>query len=421
MKIGIVTTWFERGAAYVSKQYIDALKNGNEVFVYARGGEKFADNGSVWNSYNVTWGDKKWGKDYGEETRNKNLEHFKKWLADNKLDVVFFNEEHWWEPIMLCNELGVKTGAYVDYYTKETNPFFRLYDFLICNTKRHLSAFEWHPQAYYVPWGTDVSVFKPKSFELAEKGKVTFFHSAGMNPKRKGTDALIRAFTKLNCENAKLVIHSQKPLHAIFPKLVESINFLEEKGALSCIEKTVGAPGLYFMGDVYVYPTVLEGIGLTIAEALGSGLPVITSDNAPMNEFVNDSNGKLIKIKKCYPRDDDYFWPMCEVDEDILAEAMRYYCERIKDLPKMKKAAREYAEKYFDWKKNSRALSEIFLAAKIIPLENKEGIKKDVQAYEKIKRSKIRRFFHKIKILKWRFVPFVFNFIKSKLFVNDVR
>src|SRR3989338_444974 len=131
MKIGIVTTWFERGAAYVSKQYTDVLTADNEIFIYARGGEKFADSGSAWSTYNVTWGDKKWGKDYSEETRTKNLEHFKDWMTDCKLDVVFFNEEHWWEPVLLCNSMGIKVGSYVDYYTNETVPFFKVYDFLI--------------------------------------------------------------------------------------------------------------------------------------------------------------------------------------------------------------------------------------------------------------------------------------------------
>ena len=40
MNIGIVTTWFERGGAYVSRQYRDLLKNDFNVFIYARGGEQ---------------------------------------------------------------------------------------------------------------------------------------------------------------------------------------------------------------------------------------------------------------------------------------------------------------------------------------------------------------------------------------------
>lgn len=42
MRIGIITTWFERGAAYVSRQFMELLQQTDEVFIYARGGEKYA-------------------------------------------------------------------------------------------------------------------------------------------------------------------------------------------------------------------------------------------------------------------------------------------------------------------------------------------------------------------------------------------
>ena len=56
MKIGIVTTWFERGAAYVSKQFMDVLQKTDEVFIYARGGEKYAIGNPLWDLPNVWWG-----------------------------------------------------------------------------------------------------------------------------------------------------------------------------------------------------------------------------------------------------------------------------------------------------------------------------------------------------------------------------
>lgn len=38
MNIGIVTTWFERGAAYVSRQYLEAFRSdsNNSVYIYMR-------------------------------------------------------------------------------------------------------------------------------------------------------------------------------------------------------------------------------------------------------------------------------------------------------------------------------------------------------------------------------------------------
>lgn len=38
--------------------------------------------------------------------------------------------QHWWHPILLCKDLEIKTGSYIDYYTEETLPF------IVCNTKK---------------------------------------------------------------------------------------------------------------------------------------------------------------------------------------------------------------------------------------------------------------------------------------------
>ena len=35
MNIGFVSTWFERGAAYVTKAYIELLKDENNIYIYA--------------------------------------------------------------------------------------------------------------------------------------------------------------------------------------------------------------------------------------------------------------------------------------------------------------------------------------------------------------------------------------------------
>ena len=55
MKIALVTTWFERGAAYVSRQYRDLLRGDHEVLVYARGGESAARGDPRWDGDDVTW------------------------------------------------------------------------------------------------------------------------------------------------------------------------------------------------------------------------------------------------------------------------------------------------------------------------------------------------------------------------------
>ncbi len=353
MNIGIVTTWFERGAGYVSKQYKNVLEKEHSVFIYARGGEKYAIGNNDWDGEKITWGK----KIPIHMPMSIDLVDFKKWISKNQLDVVLFNEQQWWDPVILCNELGIKCGAYVDYYTKETVPFFGLYDFLVCNTKRHYGVFSWHPQAVYVPWGTDINLFKPVSLGPVEKGAVTFFHSCGVSPERKGTDLLLRAFVN-TLGPAKLIIHSQTDLKIFYPQLKDLIINLEKSGRLFIETKTVPAPGLYHLGDVYVYPTRLEGIGLTMAEALACGLPLIVPDNGPMSEFINHDCGKLVRVDRCFERADGYFWPQCEVNTGSLTTAMQYYVDNKENISEFKNKARKHAEEERNWFKNANGLVE---------------------------------------------------------------
>jgi glycosyltransferase involved in cell wall biosynthesis len=373
MNIGIVTTWFECGAAYVSRQYRDVLKTKHNVFIYARGGEDYAKGDPTWDVPGVTWG----RRSVFRSIHSVNMADFQKWVKSNHLDVVFFNEQHQWAPVLLCNKLGIKTGAYIDYYTKDTIPFFGCYDFLICNTQRHYNIFKWHPQVFYIPWGTDINLFKPITLHRVNAGYITFFHSGGMSPERKGTDLVLKAFANLH-GNAHLIIHSQRKLKQCFPNLKNLIQSLEDENRFVCYEKTVSAPGLYHLGDVYVYPSRLDGIGLTIVEALACGLPVITSNNPPMSEFIDGTNGSLVKISSFLNREDGYYWPQCLVDVDHLCACMQNYIEQSNWLTEFKQAARTYAENHLDWSKNEHGLA--FLFESIVALSHKEKFNAEQQA-----------------------------------------
>lgn len=355
MNIGIVTTWFERGAAYVSRQFRDVLASEHDVFIYARGGEKFAIGDANWDLDYVTWAKKPATFAFTDI----NPEDFQRWLISNNIELVIFNEQKIWAPVMLCRELRIKTGAYIDYYTEQTVDMFALYDFLICNTQKHRSVFAWHPQCLFIPWGTDISLYLPKSETTAQHSGVTFFHSAGMSPFRKGTDLLLQAFSLLTGD-AKLYLHSQVPLKTAFPQLSDNIDNLVAKQQLFIHEGTVAAPGLYDKGDVYVYPSRLDGIGLTILEAASAGLPVIVPDYGPMNEFVAaDVNGRTVALDKLWARWDGYYWPQCEVNIAALAAAMQSYVDNAGNMPQYAMQARQYAEKHFNWQHNSAGLAQL--------------------------------------------------------------
>lgn len=360
MRVGIVTTWFERGAAYVSLQYANKLRSeGVEVFIYARGGYD--------DSFNKLF-PVEIDKDHNLIVRSAlNMSHYKKWLIDNDLTHVLFNEQFWWQPIILTKKMNIKCLAYIDYYTKASIPLFKIYDKLICNTKRHYSVFEKLGNAVYIPWGTDVNLYTPKEKNYEQ---TVFFHSVGWSPFRKGTDFLLEAASKIN-DDFRLIIHSQIDLAQSLPKHKQIIINLLNSGKLELIDKTVEAPGLYHLGNVYVYPSRLEGIGLSIAEALSCGLPTIVPDNGPMNEFIDEQTCKTILIKEFKTREDNYFWPMCFVDVDDLVKKMKYYIDNKENLSKLSMQTRKHAIKKLDWNINAKELLSVFTSTKNQKLNNK--------------------------------------------------
>ena len=323
MNIGIVTMWFERGAGYVSRHYRDVLQQNHHVYIYARSGE-YPQNDPNWNDDSVTWGK----RSHLPVATAIDQHDFERWIKAKQIDLLFFNEQQWWEPLFWCSQLGIKTGSYVDYYTEETVPLFASYDFLICNTKRHFEAFAWHPQAFYVPWGTDIDLFKPQNLELVNPEKVTFFHSCGYSPHRKGTDFVLEAFAQMT-QSARLVIHSQIDVEQIMPAQSHLIHSLSAQGSLEIIKKTVGAPGLYHLGDIYVGTSRLEGLGLPLIESQACGLPLVTCNNAPMNEFVAEGIGAVVEIERHWSRKDGYYWPQCQPNIKHLANTLDHYASNL--------------------------------------------------------------------------------------------
>ena len=392
MKIGIVTTWLERGAGYVSKIYKELLEiEGHEVFIFARGENEVAGNTKGWSGKNVTRFSR-----YRNTTISKRI--FFKWIKDNDIDAILFNEQRDYRIVIETKKCfpNIKIGAYVDYFTEETREWFNLYDFVICNTKRHMEALSQHPQKYYIKWGTDTELYKPKD---SENDKITFFHSVGMSD-RKGTDILIEAFIEGKCyQDANLVIHTQIPIEKICKYNKEQL----EQYNIDIIEKTVTAPGLYYMGDIYVYPTRLDGLGLTMYEALSCGLPVITSDFPPMNEAVNNDIGRLIRIKDYYCRNDAYYYPMVICDKDDLISVMKWYIENPTELIHQKAAARKYALDNYTIKNRSKEVARVF--------EDAICREVDRSLCKRIKKDMVRNFMP----YKWFFSVTLFSRVIQKI------
>ncbi|MCR4307974.1 MAG: glycosyltransferase family 4 protein [Candidatus Berkelbacteria bacterium] len=334
-------------------------EHGNHVQIYVRGGRYYPKDDPIWDLPNVTWGVRYMPLDKFSHFTSQyvNMLHFVAWLRQYEIDIVITNEDVSCQMAKRCKQLGYIVGTYIDYYKKETLSQFKVYDFLLCNTKRHHSVFQKFPNAFYIPWGTDINLFRPQSHNSSEKtsNETVFFHSANFGGRncRKGTDLLLEAFQQVT-GNVRLIIHSQAPLSKFGNDAVDIVKGDER---IQFIERTVPAPGLYHLGDVFVYPSRLEGIGLCVPEALACGLPVITTDNAPMNEFVKHGvNGLLVRVTQTRIREDGYYWPEKIADTVDLTKQMQAYVNDKPLLELHKQQARRSAETHLDWMKNANEL-----------------------------------------------------------------
>ena len=368
MNIGFISAWCEQGAAYVTKQYIELLKDTHNIYVYARGnaGGRYDAN---WDQEYVTWGRRTFG------TMNIDWYDFAKWIKRNKIELLFFNEQQNMEILAKVKKKMPKLiiGAYIDYYKRNTISKHIVYDFLICNTKRHYETFKWHPQCYYVPWGTNTSLYCYDSKLHMEHGMITFFHSMG-NSDRKGTLALIDTFVNTDLYmKSKLIIHTQLDEDWFKKNNVKEDEIRDRN--VQIIHKTVSAPGLYYLGDIYVYPAELDGVGLTIYEALSSGLPVIGTDVPPINEPLNEINGRKIQVKKYIAREDGYYWPLSIIDEKSLYKQMKYYIDNSRKICEIKEKVRMDAVRNLEWEDRKQEVQDIFAKVQLLQQPSEELLK----------------------------------------------
>ena len=109
---------------------------------------------------------------------------------------------------------------------------------------------------------------------------------------RKNIDVLIKAFAALKKEtdlDYHLVIAGQKGwLYESIFKTVEALGisrYITFTGYISIEDKSA----LYKNASLFVYPSLYEGFGIPILEAMSSGVPVICSNTSSMPEVAGDA------------------------------------------------------------------------------------------------------------------------------------
>lgn len=293
MRIGIVTKWFASGQAVVSRYIRSALDElGHDTFVLAREGtgprsgvtERPTD--PIWDQPGVT------------ETGQSDvpIEVYERWAADHELDVVMTDNLYQFDELARLRAGGVKTvGRFVWEHFGEQHAaparaaFDVVYSLHHGEQKRYAGMGIESP---YVPWGChpDLLAVEPARRDDAT---VTLLLPGSFMGRRKPLAEVLEAFSRTSDERLRLIVKGQTQKkagkltrHAERDPRIEIL--LEDQPTDQHLSFVAGC-------DVCLAPTRWEGLGLPLYEAIAFGQPVITNDNAPMNEAVLDGvNGLLV-------------------------------------------------------------------------------------------------------------------------------
>mgnify|MGYP001586499661 CR=1 FL=1 len=142
---------------------------------------------------------------------------------------------------------------------------------------------------------------------------------------RKGLFYVLEAWQKLNLPDAELLFKGSVPKE--FEYLLEAKNIRRITKFLSDEEMTK----LYNEAHVFVLPSIDEGFGQVVMEAMSAGLPVIVSKNVGSSDGVeNGKDGFVVPIRS----------------SDMIAERIKFFYDNPKKLEVMSEAAIQKSKFY---------------------------------------------------------------------------
>lgn len=143
-----------------------------------------------------------------------------------------------------------------------------------------------------IPYGVDLSEFYPIQVQNDQKFRVVFVGALSM---RKGIHYLVRAFRLANIKNSELILIGKKCVET--DQLISTDDFngrIIVTGIIPRVEILVWLS----RSTVFVLPSIEDGFGLVLLEAMACGLPVIATENTGGPDCIIDGvNGFIVPIR----------------------------------------------------------------------------------------------------------------------------
>jgi glycosyltransferase involved in cell wall biosynthesis len=146
---------------------------------------------------------------------------------------------------------------------------------------------------WYVPNGTEERFFIPRDYARPESPRLLF---VGSWIDRKGIRYLAESFGLLagelpeTCLSVAGCTATEEVVKKSFPAEIR------ERVRVLPFVKRAEMPALYAAHDIFVFPSLVEGMPLTLLEAMATGMAVVTSEAPGMVELIEDEfNGLLVQ------------------------------------------------------------------------------------------------------------------------------
>lgn len=176
-----------------------------------------------------------------------------------------------------------------------------------------------------VPYGANVSLFSPNQEPNNHRRGLNVLF-VGQIGQRKGISYLLRAYRTFRGPDTSLTLVGH---FCGNPKIFNPYRELFEH--VSHVPRGVLA-NLFRQADVFVFPTLIEGMGLVVVEAMASGLPVIVTPNGPGDIVRDGIDGFIVPIR----------------DPDAIADRLEYFRANPEARIEMGRNARQRALQ-FTW------------------------------------------------------------------------
>jgi len=155
----------------------------------------------------------------------------------------------------------------------------------------------------YVPGvGIDVARFADTRIDRAAKRRelgvpedAFLLCSVGELNANKNQEVIIRAMSQLECPNLHYILAGDGGKMEHLRRLAEELGL---KDRVHLLGYRKDANELYKASDLFVFPSIREGLPVSVMEAMAAGLPVVSSANRGCMDLIDAERGNL-----CNPHD----------------------------------------------------------------------------------------------------------------------